>query len=198
VFNGLAAARPGSHMHSQIGLNQYRAGVPSNEFEFFAAPQYQGRQRQSMWCWAACIQMILNYHGLYVSQEQIVQRAFGQLVNSPAFLNQMLLALSGWAPDTRGRASTIHATLLGATPAQIVADLSNNWPLIVGFRGSPIGHACVLTAVEYMQFFFPGIPFITKAICRDPWPGNFSKQWALWAYFQFRSAYLVRVWVNRL
>jgi hypothetical protein len=155
-------------MHTRIGANFFPVGVPSTDFEYYAAPQFQGRQRQLMWCWAACIQMVLNYHGLFVTQEQIVQRVFGHQVDSPAYLNQMLYALSGWAPDTRGRFSTIHASLLGVTLAQIFADLSNNWPLTVGFRGLPIRHACVLTAVTYMHLFRPGFPFLSKAIYRDP------------------------------
>ena len=68
----------------QLGPNYFAAGVVSGEFEFFAAPQQQGRQRQQNWCWAATTQMVLNYHGLYVTQEQVVARIFGKLVDSPA------------------------------------------------------------------------------------------------------------------
>ena len=68
----------------QLGPNYFSAGIFSGEFEFFAAPQQQGRQRQQNWCWAATTQMVLNYHGLYVTQEQVVARIFGKLVDSPA------------------------------------------------------------------------------------------------------------------
>lgn len=184
-------------MHTQIGLYLFRSGIPSNEFEYYAAPQFAGRQRQSMWCWAASIQMVLNYHGLYVTQEQIVQRAFGLPLNTPAYLQHIIYALTGWAPDARGRFSEIHATLYGLTVSQLIIDLANNWPLIVGFRGNPIGHTCVLTAVEYLQFT-NGFPILTKAIFRDPWPGNYSKQELTWVVFRLWASFLVRVWVTRL
>ncbi len=32
-------------------------------------------QRQPMWCWAACIQMLFELHGVGVSQEMIVHRS---------------------------------------------------------------------------------------------------------------------------
>ena len=184
-------------MHAEIGPNLFRAGVPSEHFEYYAAPSVAGRQRQSKWCWAASIQMVLNYHGLNVTQEQIVQRVFGGMYDAPANLNQISYALTGWAPDTRGRFSTIHATLCGLTPSQLITDLSNNWPLIVGLRGWPIGHACVLTTVEYTRIM-SGFPWLTKAIYRDPWPGHFSRNEMLWQAFQLRTQYLIRVWVNRL
>jgi len=54
-----------------------------------------------MWYWAASIQMVLNYHGLYVTQEQIVQRVFGLPLDTPAYLQHILYALTGWAPGHR-------------------------------------------------------------------------------------------------
>ena len=119
------------------------------------------------------------------------------MYDAPANLNQILYALTGWAPDTRGRFSTIYATIYGLTPSQLITDLSNNWPLIVGLRGWPIGHACVLTTVEYTRIM-SGFPWLTKAIYRDPWPGHFSRNEMLWQAFQLRTQYLIRVWVNRL
>jgi hypothetical protein len=52
----------------QLDQNLFVAGVQSGEFDYFASPNQNGRQRQANWCWAASIQMVLNYHGLYVSQ----------------------------------------------------------------------------------------------------------------------------------
>jgi hypothetical protein len=70
--------------------------------------------------------MVLNCHGLYITQEQIVQKVFGGLYDAPAYLNQILCALTGWAPDTRGPLSAIHAALYGLTPSLLIADLSND------------------------------------------------------------------------
>jgi len=62
----------------QPGL--YCAGIPSKDFKYRAAPESSGRQRQTNWCWAASIQMVLNFHGVDVTQEEIVQRIFGTLL----------------------------------------------------------------------------------------------------------------------
>ena len=115
-----------------MGNNYYIAGVPSDQFEYFTAAQQGGRQRQSNWCWAACIQMVLNYHGLYITQEQIVQRVFGMQVNSPGQPQQILAALSGWAPDYRGRYSSIYASPYIMQGSEIVRDLALPAELMVG------------------------------------------------------------------
>ena len=81
----------------EVAPGYFVAGVQSSEFQFAAAPDVGGRQRQSNWCWAACGQMVLNNHGLRVTQEQVVQRIFGESVNAPGQPAQILAALSGWA-----------------------------------------------------------------------------------------------------
>src|ERR1041384_2557076 len=82
----------------------WAAGIPSNEFEYFAAPQTNGHQHQSNWCWAACVQMVLNYRGVAVTQEQVVQRIFGGAEpNIPGQPDQILTALSGWAVTANGQ-----------------------------------------------------------------------------------------------
>ena len=182
----------------QLGPNYFSAGVFSGEFEFFAAPQQQGRQRQQNWCWAATTQMVLNYHGLYVTQEEVVARIFGKLVDSPAKPEQILTALSGWAPDTRGRFSQIYASTYLLQGSDIVRDLAYKWPLIVGLKQpSQIGHAYVLTAVFY-AVGPQNQPIFDKVVLRDPWPGNPSRVEMSWQEFQSRVLFLARVYVNRL
>jgi hypothetical protein len=182
----------------QLGPNYFAAGVLSGEFEFFAAPQQQGRQRQQNWCWAATTQMVLNYHGLYVTQEQVVARIFGKLVDSPAEPKQILEALSGWAPDTRGRFSQIYAIPYLLQGSDIVRDLAFKWPLIVGLKQpGQIGHAYVLTAVFYAVGPL-NEPIFDKVVLRDPWPGNPSRIEMSWQEFQSRVLFLARVYVNRL
>lgn len=182
----------------QLGPNLFVAGVPSDPFEFFAAPAQAGRQRQSNWCWAASIQMVLNYHGLFVSQEQIVQRIYGGQVDLPAQPMQILAALSGWAPDARGRYSAIYASPYTDSGAQIVRDLGYRWPLIVGLRNANGGgHAVVITAVYYQVDRWNN-PIFLRVVVRDPWPGSPSRQEMSWAEFQNRAMFLAHVYVQRL
>jgi hypothetical protein len=182
----------------QLGTNYYGAGVPSNEFEFFAATNSDGRQRQANWCWAACVQMVLNYHGLYITQEQIVQRIYGQLIDRPAGAQQIMVALSGWAPNSQGGVSNIYCQPGINNVNEITQNLAYKWPLIVGLNNPQggTGHAYVLTGIYYsIDAYNNTIP--DKVILRDPWPANASRQEISWADFQKRVGMIFKVWVSR-
>lgn len=177
----------------QLAPNYYVAGVRSGEFQYFAA-----RQRRQNWCWAACVQMVLNYHGLYVQQEQVVQRIFGQQVDEGGTPEQILYALRGWAPDARGRFSEIHATPFMINNSSVVSDLVHRWPLIVGLDNPDgSGHAYVLTAVYYSLDSY-NRPVIDKVVLRDPWPENESRQEMSWSTFESRRSFAARIHVHRL
>jgi ABC-type bacteriocin/lantibiotic exporter with double-glycine peptidase domain len=181
-----------------LDQNLFVAGVPTAEFDFFAAPSQGGRQRQSNWCWAACIQMVLNYHGLFVDQADIVQRIYGAQVDLPAQPELILAALTGWAPDVRGRFSTVQATPYTFSGAQIVQDLAYRWPLIVGLANPDgSGHALVLTAVYYSVDALNN-PIFLRVVLRDPWPENPSRQEMPWDEFQQRLTFMAHVYVQRL
>lgn len=181
---------------TQIGPGLYAAGIPSEQFRYFAAPDGFGRQRSANWCWAACIQMVLNYHGLYVSQEEIVTRIYGQLVDQPGRPEQILQALSGWAPDTRGRYSTILAETYSITGPSLVNDLIHRWPLIVGLRGENVGHAYVLTAATY-EVDSSNNPIFRSVVLRNPWPDSPSREEMSWEEFISRVTFATRVHVVR-
>lgn len=184
----------------RVGVqNLFVAGVPTAQFKFFAAPNTRGRQEESEWCWAASIQMVLNYDGLLVNQPEIVQRVFGRLVNHSAQAQQVMKALSGWAPNVHGGYSRIKASPYTFGAAQIVSDLAHRWPLIVGLKlqgpKGPIGHAVVLTGIAYSAG--PGgIPMFRAAIIRDPWPWNPSRQVIPWQVFWSHVMFMVHVYVQ--
>lgn len=178
----------------QIGPGIWVAGIPSNEFEYFAAPRTEGLQRQSNWCWAASVQMVLNYRGVPVTQEQVVQRIFnGAVPNVPGQPEQILTALTGWAFTRNGQRVMLSSSPFAFNGSEIVRDLAERWPIIVGVRTSPTtGHAYVLTAVTY------GVdpwnrPIFQTAILRDPWPGNQSRIEVPWPVFQQNWMFLARM-----
>jgi len=181
---------------AHLGPGFDMAGVPTNQFQYFASPEDYGRQRADNWCWAACIQMVLNYHGIYVTQEEIVTRIYGKAVDQPGQPEQILQALSGWAPDTRGRYSTIVADPYLINGSSLVSDLTYRWPLIVGLRGNPVGHACVLTAVTY-KVDMHNRPIIKSVVLRNPWPGSPSREEMSWKEFMSRVTFATRVHVVR-
>lgn len=203
VFLGfvLLLAQPASADTMPIGNTGYFvAGVPSEEFVHFAAPEGAGRQRMENWCWAACIQMVLNYHGLYVDQGDIVSRVFGATIDRPATGEQMMAALTGWAPDSRGRKSEILADAYNVDAATVINDLDQKWPLIVGLsgpRGAATGHAYVLTAV-YFSRGSNGVPTIHRVVLRDPFPGYPSRIEMDSVEFRQRLQFATRIYVRRM
>ena len=170
------------------------------------SPLRAGRRRRSRAGWMAAVrwrarrdarrESSLYYHGLYVSQEQIVQRIYGDVVDRPAGLHEIRAALSGRAPDVRGRFSSISANSNVVRSSDIVTDLASKWPIIVGLRGAPIGHAYVLTAVYYRVGPY-NEPIFDRVVLRDPWPTSPSRQELNWAEFQRRLMFTARVYVVR-
>ncbi|HEY0896638.1 MAG TPA: papain-like cysteine protease family protein, partial [Sphingobacteriaceae bacterium] len=54
-----------------VGQEPVYVGITARQFNYFASTQ-----RNTEWCWAASIQMLFNYYGVDISQEQIVARSF--------------------------------------------------------------------------------------------------------------------------
>ena len=184
--------------HAQVGPRQWVVGVPTKEFVHYAAPEGQGRQRMQNWCWAACIQMVLNWHGLHISQEEIVQRIFGGLVDAPAQPQQIMAALQGWAPDTRGSYSMIQADASSINPQTVLQDLDHRWPLIVGLtQDGGTGHAYVLTAAYYYLDDY-NQPVIYQVTLRDPYPTQQSVVQMSMDELRARCTFATRVHVQRM
>ena len=182
----------------QLGPNYFRAGVPTSEFDNRAAERVTGNQRQANWCWAACSQMVLNYHGLYVSQEQIVARIYGRLVDRPADESQIKTALSGWAPNVQGGRSNIYCQSRLTSINEITEALAYKWPLIVGLRNpnGGVGHAYVMTAIYYSTDQYNNtIP--EKVVLRDPMPGIDGTIEVSWEQFSNNVMMAMKVWVSR-
>lgn len=146
-------------------------GIHSAQMNFVAAAQ-----RNSQWCWAASIQMVLNYYGVSISQEQIVTRTYGtdpygNLPNWTGSFQAITANLNNWNVDNIGRSYSVMASLnWGApTPAVLLQELSQGRPVIVGYSsGQNSGHAIVITAASYTQS--PNGPIIQSIVARDPWP----------------------------
>lgn len=176
---------------TQLGQNYFVAGPLSGEFNYIASTQ-----RCQNWCWATCVQMVLNYHGLYVQQEEIVQKIYGPTLPCRTGNSQDIMdALSGWAPDTRGRFSQIYSQYGVYNASDIIDQLSRRWPIIVGLRQE--GHAYVLTAIYYSVDQWNN-PIVDKVVLRDPWPTNPSRREMNWNTFIANQPEFFKVWVNRL
>lgn len=198
IFVSILSSNANAQSIQQLGPNYFVAGIPTNEFDAWAAERVTGNQRQANWCWAACAQMVLNYHGLYVTQEQIVTKIYGGLVDRPADEYQIKRALSGWAPNVQGRMSYIYCQSGFSNVNEITQSLAYKWPLIVGLRNpnGGVGHAYVLTAIYYSTDQFNNtIP--DKVVLRDPMPGTDGRIEVSWNQFANRLMMAMKVWVTR-
>ena len=126
ICTGLTPVFSQQRSINQVGTHSYVAGPTSQEIDLTAA------EKECLnWSWAACIQAIFKYYGLDVKQEQIVKRIFkGLPCNTPNSF-QVMNGLSGWAPDSGKKFSTVYAKAGVWTNDQIVDALANRYPLIV-------------------------------------------------------------------
>lgn len=146
-------------------------GIPRERFEFVTAAQ-----QNSQWCWAASIQMVLNYYGVNINQSQIVARTYGsgpmgQLPDWPGSFEAITRNLNNWSFDNNGTPYVVTATLGGGppTPAILLEELNNQRPVILAYRSGPnSGHAVVVTAASFVPTMYG--PMIQSIIVRDPYP----------------------------
>lgn len=146
-------------------------GIQTENFNYYASSQ-----RNSNWCWAASIQMILNYYGVNITQEQIVEKSYGKsangtLPNWTGSFNVITNNLNKWSSDNDGDEYKVAATLsYGApTPAYLIQELSAQRPVLIGYQTSASGgHAVVITACSYTQS--TNGPIVQSIVVRDPWP----------------------------
>ena len=180
----------------KLGPNYYSAGLPSQKIAQYAI---KGKQKQENWCWAACIQTVLNYHGLGVTQEQVVERSVGDLVDVPGGPREMMRSLNGviYSPDNGY--TQVSSTFGGTSAKEIRNYLANDNPLIVGLSvpGRSIGHAYILSAIYYKQDS-RGNVIPEKVVLRDPWPYSPSRQEMSWREFAHRVNSVYKVQVKEL
>ena len=173
-------------------------GIPQSEFSEFAS---FGKQHSMNWCWAACIQMILNYNAIPVLQEQIVKRTLGELIDKPADPSMMFKALNGWEVDVYGNNVLVSSNFYSTDIKEITVFLGTKKPLIVGLEqpGSNIGHAYVLIGMYYETTFKNNgetsyTPYSVMLV--DPWPDNINIKEISWDEFVYRLNISFKVWVN--
>ncbi|HVW13775.1 MAG TPA: papain-like cysteine protease family protein [Mucilaginibacter sp.] len=148
-------------------------GIRSENFSYFASSQ-----RNSNWCWAASLQMIFNYYGVNITQEQIVARSYGvdpngELPNWTGNWRVITANLNNWSVDNNGRQYIVQAVFNQGppNPSYLIQQLSQYHPVLIGYRSGPnSGHAVVITACSYIQTYHG--PVIQSIVVRDPWPSD--------------------------
>lgn len=117
-------------------------------------------QEKENWCWAACIQMIMDYNGQYVSQSDIASRVFGNSYNRTASGNQIQSSFDGW------RGYTVHS-YQSKNARYFIDEILSGHPLIIGIGE----HAYLLTHIYYKEAL-NGMLHPFKTILINPKSGN--------------------------
>ena len=167
----LAVCLLSSQAFGQPVLGVQQVGIPSGEMDFVAAAQ-----QNSQWCWAAAIQMVLGYHGVAITQQQIVERTYGRdwrgyLPDWAGSIEAITANLNNWSIDNYGQQYAVAAILNWGPPAPnvLIDQLRNRHPMIIGYQSRPnSGHAVVVTAATFSQSMFGAM--IHSIVVRDPWP----------------------------
>ncbi|MDE6339517.1 MAG: C39 family peptidase [Muribaculaceae bacterium] len=166
----------------------YWAAVKTTYFK-----DYVARQEEDCWCWAACAQMVLNYQGVDVRQEDLVRRAKGNRVNEGGTAYDIQRAADGWR--TGGHVIAARVDNPNSVTAQtFIDDLIDKYPVIIGLEmpGQTVGHAYVLTGISFRNSNGSYQPI--EVILRNPWPSSPSKEKLPWSEFRRRVHTIVHIY----
>src|SRR6266513_2976234 len=92
------------------------AGILSQNFNYYASSQ-----KNTNWCWAASLQMVFNYYGVNISQEDIVARSYGtdvtgNLPNWAGSFEVITVNLNNWNVDKSGKQYQVQAVVYQGAP----------------------------------------------------------------------------------
>lgn len=134
------------------------------------------RQECQYWCWAACSDAIFGLAGYRVDQTEFVEKVLGSAnVCQPANGPMIKRGIDGGWIDATGRrfnatcniVMDLDAGISHPSPMDVVwNELNQGRALIAG----SLGHAVLITAVEYMRTNYG--TQTTAVVVRDPWPGS--------------------------
>jgi Peptidase_C39 like family len=131
-------------------------------------------QETPVWCWAATIQMALNYYGFNISQPDIVEKTFGAAISSTGNWMQMTNNLNFVGKSTNGKTIMVSATVYMGSPSSeaVINHLKQKKPVIMAFNNPQTftGHAVLITGVDYKVV--GNRATIEKLMIRDPFPYN--------------------------
>lgn len=147
-------------------------GIAPERFRFVYASQ-----RGSQWCWAACIEMLMNYYGVSLTQEDIVARSYGTTPDGelPDFAGSIAVVTTNLNHQSVDRSGKPYAVECAVTPgppstAHLVYELGRGLPVMCGYAAGPTaGHAVIITEAVYVDS--PAGPIVTRIVVHDPSPG---------------------------
>jgi hypothetical protein len=147
-------------------------GIPQKLVDTLMDPQFTGRQKESNWCWAACVQMIAKFNNVDYAQESVVKAAKGYAVNQGGNIFDFIQALTKEGRQDNGQPIQLQPKFTTQF-IDLLHDLDNSHPMIacLSLPGQGTGHAVVLTGID-IPVLSDGKPDIDKITftVRDPAP----------------------------
>ena len=138
--------------------------------------QHYAAQQDSLWCWAASLQMIFRHYGIRLSQERIVSEVFGttpwgSAPNKAADFLHITRCLNRGGVDQNGRRYHVRSHLLAGAPdtAVLAEELAAKRPVLLSYQSRPnMNHAVVISGME-LSASPQGLLF-QRMMVRDPNP----------------------------
>ena len=149
------------------------------------------RQYKDNWCWAACVQMVLDYYGVDVTQTRIVERAYGDDYDLTANKNDIVEALNGW----HIKGYTVRANYERYKNAKTLIDaIASGRPLIIGLneKYTSTGHAYVLTHIFFTKDY-NGNMTPTRVVVINPANSGDLEESLEWSEFYKRINTIITV-----
>ncbi|MFZ4455418.1 MAG: papain-like cysteine protease family protein [Bacteroidales bacterium] len=127
-------------------------------------------QKDAMWCWATSAEMVLSYEGILLKQEEIVRHIKGGVYSMTGSIFDMIRVTNCILKDSMENNTILSGQyIIGAPyPNVLFNQLKNKRPVILNYNsGHAIGHAIVLTGIDYVKNPDNTIT-ITKCYIFDP------------------------------
>ena len=156
--------------------NVYYAAIETKYFKYFIS-----EQRNTNWCWAACVQMVLNYQGADAPQEEIVKRVKGDMVNDGGTEEDIVKGADGWEVGGRSLAASYEQCYCKTCKnyreepdiGRMLAELKDKSPIIARLKipKDETRASWVITGIKFKRLNGNNVKPL-QVILRDPWPGN--------------------------
>lgn len=179
--------------------NMWAVAVKGEVFKDFVSIQ-----RNTNWCWAACVQMVLNYQGVDAQQEEIVKRVKGDLINDGGTEDEIVKGANLWelgghkisARYEQYYCKECKNYMPDINLQGIIDELFYKSPMIVRLS-VPKEHPRSVWVMTGLIFSREGKDiYPKKVILRDPWPESDSRQELEWKEFSNRLKSITYVFIE--
>jgi len=131
-------------------------------------------QQKSLWCWAACVEMLFKYYNVMIKQEDVVRQTLGLSPGSD--IPNVSMEIKRFFEQVKNlpfhyRESKYWLVLdykEGAPrPQKLVSEIGRGRPVLIVYQsGRAMCHAVLITAVSF--YIEQNTVNITQLIVRDP------------------------------